>query len=70
MVDSKNIRSKFPFLNENYRKKKPLIYFDSAASAQKPQDVIDALNKFYVHEYANIHRGVYERAAQATKAYE
>jgi cysteine desulfurase/selenocysteine lyase len=70
MLDIEQIRDAFPFLKSNYRNDKPLIYFDSAASAQKPQSVLDYIQKFYVNDYANIHRGVYERAANATQAYE
>ncbi len=51
-------------------KGKPLVYLDNAASAQKPQQVIDAISGFYAHDYANIHRGVHELSERATKAYE
>jgi len=70
MLDIKQIRAAFPYLQRNYRNDKPLIYFDSAASAQKPQSVLDHIQKFYIDDYANIHRGIYERAAKATQAYE
>jgi len=49
---------------------KPLVFLDSAASAQKPQCVIDAISNCYSHEYANIHRGVYHLSERATHAYE
>lgn len=49
---------------------KELAYLDTAASAQKPQMVLDAVRDFYAHEYANIHRGVYALSAQATARYE
>jgi cysteine desulfurase/selenocysteine lyase len=45
-------------------------YLDSAATAQKPQAVIDAINQAYSHDYATVHRGVYERSASMTDAYE
>jgi cysteine desulfurase/selenocysteine lyase len=48
----------------------PLVFLDSAASAQKPQQVIDAMSEFYSHDYANIHRGVYELSQRATEAFE
>jgi len=46
------------------------VVFDTAASAQKPRAVIEALSDFYAHGYANIHRGVYQLSASATRAYE
>lgn len=47
-----------------------IAYLDSAASAQKPRQVLDAMRKFYEDSYANVHRGGYERAERATKRYE
>ncbi len=64
-----NWKSDFPLLSSNATSKK-LIYLDSAASAQKPQIVIDSMKSFYESEYANIHRGVYELSEKATIAYE
>jgi len=49
---------------------KPLIYLDSAASAQKPRQVLDAMNAFATSDYANVHRGVHYLSAAATQAYE
>ena len=49
---------------------KPLVYFDNGASAQKPRPVLDAMRDFYEHSYANVHRGVYTIAEEATAAYE
>ncbi len=49
---------------------KPLIWFDNAATTQKPQAVIDRLAYFYAHENSNIHRAAHELAARATDAYE
>ena len=48
----------------------PLVFLDSAASAQKPRQVIDAMSEFYRRDYANIHRGVYELSQRATEAFE
>lgn len=48
----------------------PLVYLDSAASSQKPQVVIDAMDQVYRHSYANIHRGIHTLAEEATAAYE
>ena len=49
---------------------KPLVYLDSAASAQKPRQVLDAMNEFAITEYANVHRGVHYLSATATQRYE
>lgn len=63
------LRHDFPILAETNRGK-PIIYLDSAASAQKPRQVIDAMSNFYLQDYANIHRGIYELSERATKLYE
>jgi len=55
---------------EGDRHGKPLIWFDNAATTQKPQVVIDRLVQFYSHENSNIHRAAHELAARATDAYE
>ena len=62
-------RTDFPILTECVYDK-PLVFLDSAASAQKPQCVIDAINHCYSREYANIHRGVYWLSARTTETYE
>jgi cysteine desulfurase/selenocysteine lyase len=62
-------RHHFPLLQQRVHGK-PLIYFDNAATSQKPQVVIDALQRFYVAENSNIHRGVHALSEQATRAYE
>ena len=49
---------------------KPLVYFDSAATAQKPKAVIDAMNNFYTEHYGTVHRAVYELSVYATKHYQ
>src|SRR5258706_12357105 len=49
---------------------KPLVYLDSAASAQKPRQVLEAMNDFATSEYANVHRGVHFLSATATERYE
>lgn len=64
-----DLRNDFPILQQTNRGK-PLVYLDSASSAQKPQQVIDALNQFYLQDYANIHRGIYELSERATNHYE
>jgi cysteine desulfurase/selenocysteine lyase len=59
----------FPILQQKIHGK-PLVFLDSAASSQKPQCVIDALVRYYREDHANIHRGVYDLSARATKLYE
>jgi len=68
-VDWKVIREDFPILHERAHGH-PLIYFDSAATSQKPRLVIEALRNFYEHENANVHRGLHTLSARATEAYE
>ena len=68
-LDASAIRKDFPILERKIRGK-PLVYLDSAASAQKPQPVLDAIDHFYRDSYANIHRGVYQLSAEATELYE
>ena len=63
------IRAQFPILSREVHGK-PLAYFDSAASAQKPQAVIDAQSRYLSHTHSNIHRGVHALAQEATEAYE
>jgi cysteine desulfurase/selenocysteine lyase len=67
--DVERIRREFPILARPMRGK-PLVYLDTAASAQKPRAVIDAISRFYETEYANIHRGVYELSAIATRRHD
>jgi cysteine desulfurase / selenocysteine lyase len=62
-------RQDFPILNQKIHGM-PLAYLDSAASAQKPKPVLEAMTRFYENDYANIHRGVHELSQRATKAYE
>ncbi len=68
-LDVEQIRSQFPVLHQQVNGK-PLIYFDNAATNQKPLRVIDALVHYYKHDNANIHRGIHTLAERATKAYE
>jgi cysteine desulfurase / selenocysteine lyase len=69
VFDVNAVRADFPILKETVNGK-PLIWFDNAATTQKPQVVIDRLVKFYSHENSNIHRAAHELAARATDAYE
>ena len=68
-MDWKAIREDFPILQEQAHGH-PLIYFDSAATSQKPRAVLDALRHYYEHENANVHRGLHELSSRATEAYE
>lgn len=69
IFDVHAIRADFPILRETVNGK-PLIWFDNAATTQKPQAVIDRISYFYAHENSNIHRAAHELAARATDAYE
>ncbi len=63
------VRRDFPILQERVNGQ-PLVWFDNAATTQKPQSVIDRLARFYAHENSNVHRAAHELAARATDAYE
>jgi len=63
------IREQFPILNQEINGR-PLIYFDNAATTQKPDVVINAISDYYLNYNANIHRGVHSLAEKATEAYE
>ena len=67
--DANLVRKDFPILRELVNGR-PLIWFDNAATTQKPQAVIDRIAYFYQHENSNIHRAAHELAARATDAYE
>ena len=69
MFDIDKIRLEFPILHRNVNNKK-LVYLDNGASAQKPKIVIDAINRAYSEEYANVHRGLYHLSNLATEKYE
>lgn len=69
MLDIKEVRKNFPILTQSVNGK-PLVYFDNAATAQKPKVVEDAIVKYYETINANIHRGVHTLSQLATDAYE
>lgn len=69
MLDLKKIREQFPILNEQVNGK-PLVYFDNAATSQKPLSVINAITSYYTTMNANIHRGIHSLAEAATVAFE
>jgi len=64
------VRSSFPLLSSGAAESPELLYFDSAASSQKPEAVLSALDLFYRHDNANVHRGLYALSARATDAFE
>ncbi len=68
-LDVERLRADFPVLHQSVHGR-PLVYLDNAASVHKPQSVIDAVGKFYSHDYANVHRGVHALSERATDAYE
>ncbi len=68
-IDIASIRAQFPVLNEQVNGK-PLVYFDNAATTQKPHSVINALQSYYQHDNANIHRSAHTLAARATEHFE
>lgn len=66
MIEPERIKSEFPILKAKVNNK-PLVYLDSAASAQKPQDVLDALHRSYTTAYSNVHSGLHEMSMKATE---
>jgi cysteine desulfurase/selenocysteine lyase len=68
-IDWQAIRADFPILEEQVNGK-PLVYFDNAATSQKPKQVIDALVDYYSRYNSNVHRGVHSLSQQATAAFE
>lgn len=69
MLDISAIRAQFPILQQT-ENGHPLVYLDSAATAQKPLCVIEALDRYYREQNANVHRGVYGLSERATELYE
>ena len=68
-LDAQKLRADFPIFEQKIHGK-PLAYLDSAASSQKPRQVLETLRTFYETSYANVHRGVYLLSERATEAYE
>ncbi len=64
-----SLRADFPILDQTIHGQ-PLIYFDNAATTQKPRMVLDALRHYYEHDNANVHRGIHELSNRATAAFE
>ena len=63
------MRKDFPVLDQKVHGQ-PLIYFDNAATSQKPRAVIEALDYYYEHDNANVHRGIHELSNRATAGFE
>ena len=68
-LDAEKLRADFPIFEQRFHGK-PLAYLDSAVTAQKPRQVLDALREFYETSYTNVHRGVYLLAERATERFE
>src|SRR5204863_1597550 len=68
-LDAVRLRADFPIFEQHFHGK-PLVFLDSAASSQKPRQVLDAMTSFYETSYANVHRGVYELGERATAGLE
>src|SRR6185436_11448640 len=69
LTDWKKLRQDFPILDQEVNGH-PLIYFDNAATTQKPRAVLDAIVRYYEHDNANVHRGIHELSNRATGTYE
>ena len=67
--DVERIRTEYPALQQKVHGK-PLVYLDNAATTQKPNSVIEAIERYYYLDNANVHRGVHELSERATDAYE
>ena len=70
VLDVDRIRADFPVMSREIRPGVPLIYLDSAATTQKPRQMIEAVTNFYQNQNANIHRGIHHLAEEATEAFE
>src|ERR1700682_1997612 len=68
-IDWSALRADFPILDQKVHGQ-PLIYFDNAATTQKPRAVLEALRHYYEHDNANVHRGIHELSNRATTAFE
>ena len=65
-----SLREDFPILRENVLEDHPLVFLDNAASTQRPRQVIDAIQRVYEHDYANVHRGIHTLSERSTEQYE
>lgn len=64
------IRTDFPILHQRVHRDRQLVYFDNAATTQRPQQVLDAMDDCYQHHYANVHRGIHSLSERMTDRYE
>lgn len=64
-----DVKADFPILQPDAERRR-IVYLDSAASSQKPRQVLDAVRRFYEVSNSNVHRGAYDLAVRATKLYE
>ena len=69
LFDIDSVRQSFPILNQEVNGK-PLIYLDNAASAQKPDTVIQSISDYYCHDNSNVHRGAHTLGDRATASFE
>ncbi len=69
MIDLSHLRADFPVLHQQVHGR-PLVYFDNAATSQKPRQVLDVLRHYYEADNANVHRGLHELSMRATDAFE
>jgi len=68
-IDWSRLRADFPILDQKVHGQ-PLIYFDNAATSQKPRAMVEALRRYYEHDNANVHRGIHELSNRATAGFE
>src|SRR5439155_19597823 len=68
-MDWRSVRADFPILDQKVHGQ-PLIYFDNAATTQKPRPVLETLRHYYEYDNANVHRGIHELSNRATAAFE
>ncbi|MCG8586630.1 MAG: aminotransferase class V-fold PLP-dependent enzyme, partial [Pirellulales bacterium] len=69
-LDVERIRTDFPILATHVHGDRPLVYLDSAASSQRPRQVIDRIAQVYSEDYANVHRGIHWLSERSTELYE
>jgi len=69
-LDTERIRGDFPILRQTVQRDRPLVYFDNAASTQRPNSVIEAMGDCYRHDYSNVHRGIHTLSERMTVQYE
>ena len=65
-----SLRNDFPILTQRVHDDRPLVYLDSGASSQHPTQVINAMSRFYEHDYSNVHRGIHVLSERASEQYE